>query len=330
VAIGRRAQFFTLISVVLVVMVIAFFMPNYSTYSYMSKVPTLKTRFVKANDFVSDLYGDVGVRVVTYSSYNALKALNQYINTTNMRLTDVKKNFSEAVLNGTLGGAPLASMKNNSIPERLTQLSRLGRDELGLKSNISIGGIEIYQSNETGFDKIGVVMNLSLQLDAGIATWNVTKPIHATLDIERLNDPYYIMNFEYGNRISFTEITNWSTAGVDDVFNYIDNMQYAFEPDAPSFLMRFENTTWLNSSCCGIESLINPVKLNITRNVNVSYVDYCFFNTTKRESCGHTSTGDSQLFNFTHLTNSTPNQKFYAFKLDPIHTLKYNLQDDVS
>jgi hypothetical protein len=328
-AIGRRAQFFTLISVVLVVVMIAFFMPNYDTYSFMSKVPTLKTRFVKANDFVSALYGDVGVRMLTYSSYNALKSLNQYINTTNRSLADVKKNFSQVVLNGSLGGVPLASMKNNSIPERLAQLSRLGRDELGLKSNISIGGIEIYQSNETGFDKIGVVMNLSIYLDAGIATWNVTKPIYATLDIELLYDPYYIMNFEYGNRVSFTNITNWSITGVDDAFYHIDNMKYAFEPDAPSFLMRFENST-LNSSCCGIESLINPVKLNITRDVNVSYVDYCFFNTTKRDSCGHTSDGDSQLFNFTHISNVTPKQKFYAFKLEGIHTVKYNLQDDVS
>ena len=325
-AVGRKALFFTLISVVLVVAMIAFFMPNYENFSYMSRVPTLKTRFVKANDFVGGLYGDVGERVITYSSYSALKALNDYVNATNMPLKDVKANFTEVVMNGTINGVNIVSMDNNTLSERLAQLSSLARSELGLKTNMSVVGIEVYQSNETGFDMVGVRMNLSLYLDAGIATWNVTKPVYALVNVEWLDDPYYIMNFKMGNRIRFSNLSNWSTSSVADVFYHIDMMEYALEKDAPSFLMRFENSTG-NSSCCGIESLINPVRLGIAVDKNVSYADYCFFNKTNRESCGYP---DYAMHKFTHLTNATVGQKFYAFKLEAYHLTKYNLTGDIS
>ncbi len=324
-AIGKRALFFTLLSVVLVVVMIAFFMPNYDTYSYMSKVPTLKTRFVKANDFVSGLYGEVGTRVLAYSSYSALKALNEHIDATNRPLGNLRANFSEVVMNGTLNRANIPSMDNKTIQERFTELSRLGLSELGLRSNISISGIEIYQSEETGYDRIGIAMNLTVQLDAGIAEWNVTNPVNTTIDIGWLYDPYYIMNFEYDNKVLFSNISNWSATGVGDVFYQIDSIKYTFEPDAPSFLMRFENST-SNSSCCGIESFINPVELGITTSKDVSYVDYCFFNTTPRDSCGYSF---YSMHNFTHLSNVTVNQKFYGFKLEIYHINKYNLSEDI-
>lgn len=318
-AIGKRAIFFTMLSVVIVVAMIAFFMPNYDTYSYMSRVPTLNTRFAKANNFVSDIYGKVGERVLVFSSYNALRSLNNYLNGSSNPppLSNISANFTKAVLNGTIAGVNVALMDGNTIPEMLAELNQLARNELGLRSNISVVGIEIFQNNDTGFDKIGLMMNVSLYLNASIATWNITKPIYTLIEIERLNDPYYIMNFNYENRVRFTNITNWTTATLVDVNDHIYNMRYKYEPDAPTFLMRFENKTE-NSTCCGMESLINPVELGIaSKNYNITYVDYCFFNTTKRESCGDPDYG---LYNFTQLSRDFP-----GFKLEIYHMGEYNI-----
>lgn len=323
-AINKKAFFFTLLSGVLVVAMIAFFMPNYENYSYMSRVPILKTRFTKADTFVSDIHGKIGERVLVFSSYSALMALNDYINTTKKPLSNITRNFTQAVMNGTINGTNIPDMDNNTIPEMLAELNRLANEQLGLRSNISVLSVNIFQSDETGFDKIGLMMNVSIYVNASIASWNVTKPVYAMIEIERLYDPYYIMNFRYDHKVKFTNITNWTdpSVGVQDVFNLINKTMYTYEPDAPTFLMRFENKTD-NSTCCGMESLINPVELKIaTINFNVTYVDYCFFNNTRRESCGHPQYG---LFNITGITNPTPNNRFYGFKLEITHLEKYNL-----
>jgi hypothetical protein len=302
-------------------------MPNSESYSYMSKVPTLKTRFVKANTFVSSMYGDIGERALAHSSYNALRSLDAYIDSNNRPLANLQKNFTTVLVNGTIGGASLESygityMKNNTMGERIRQFEQMADDELGLKTNLSITNVRIYQSEETGYDHVAVEMELSMQLESGIATWNTTKTVTTTLSIDRFDDPYYLINQNDKYRIRFTNISNWTS--VDDVFYQIDSMKYAYEPTAPSFVMRFENSS-SNSTCCGMESLINPVVLGVP-NSDLSYADYCFYGQPQVESCGYPG---FTKFNFTHLTNDTPGEKFYGFKLELYHTNRYNLTRDI-
>jgi hypothetical protein len=326
---NKKAMFFTLISVVLVVAIIAFFMPNYENYSYMSRVPTLKTRFVKANTFVSSMYGDIGERALAHSSYNALRSLNEYINISDEPLANLQGDFTTVLLNGTIGGADLTSyginyMRNGTMAERIRQFEQMADSELGLRTNLSITGVRIYQSDETGYDRVAVELNLSMQLESGIASWNTTKTITTFLFVDRFDDPYYIMNQGYRNRISFTNISSWNTSIPEDVFFQIESMRYAYEPAAPNFLMRFVNDS-SNSSCCGMESLINPMELGIT-NTYLSYADYCFYGRPQVESCGYPGYA---LFNFTHLTSDTSDGEFYGFKLELYHTNKYNLTGDI-
>jgi hypothetical protein len=194
--------------------------------------------------------------------------------------------------------------------------------ELGIKANITASDVVIYQDYSTGYDQFGVRMNLTMQMDSGIATWNYTGRIDVLLPVDNFDDPFYLMNNRSKIRINFTNVTNWT---VSRVWAHIDNSRYAYEEDAPSFLMRFMNNTG-NSTCCGIESLINPVRLNINTGVWRSYVDYCFYANPLRESCGYEG---YTLHNFTSLSHTTPGNKFYSFKLEPYHISKYNLTSDI-
>jgi Tfp pilus assembly protein PilE len=327
-AMNKKGIFFTMISLLFVVVIIAFFMPNTEYYSYSNKIPALKARATKANGFLESVYGDLGERALRYSSYNAIKSLNDYIDYTGKPLSSLQADFKSVLINGTIGGTSLESygitrMRNSTLPYFLSRFSKLAENELNLKTNITINSVSIYQSESTGYSKFAVDLNLSVYLDSGIATWNTTKVITSVQDIDRFYDPYYISNAGHTHLISFSNITKFSSP--DQVFGIIDRIEYTYEPKAPNFLMRFENKS-ANSSCCGIESLINPVELGINSDSHLSYADYCYFGQPASDSCGYPS---YVLYNFTHLTATAPGEKFYAFKLEVYHTNKYNLTGDI-
>jgi len=67
-------------------------------------------------------------------------------------------------------------------------------------------------------------------------------------------------------------------SGAELLLDYMDNMTYRYEPKAPSFLMRLQDDA-SNSTCCGIESFINPAmvsEMGLSQE-SESYVDYCYF-----------------------------------------------------
>ena len=76
-------------------------------------------------------------------------------------------------------------------------------------------------------------------------------------------------------------------------------------------LMRFTNAI-TNSSCCGIESMVNPNKVNPSDQIE-SYADYHFWSHKFANNC-------TQLYNITGLWD-----EFRYFKLDFEHVARYNI-----
>jgi hypothetical protein len=72
------------------------------------------------------------------------------------------------------------------------------------------------------------------------------------------------------------------------------------------------------SSCCGIESLVNPNNDVITGK-DVSYVDYKYWSTT-----GNCNDPSYSIYSVTGISNNG----FLNFKLDFDHVAKYNLLAD--
>ena len=76
--------------------------------------------------------------------------------------------------------------------------------------------------------------------------------------------------------------------------------------------MRFTNTI-SSSSCCGIESLVNPNKISPS-DQRESYVDYLFWSHRFSNDC-------TQLYNINGLWD-----EFSFFKLELDHVVRYNVQ----
>jgi hypothetical protein len=327
-AIRKKAIFFTLISLLFIMVVIAFFAPNSEYSSYMGKVPTLKARITKSNIFMHSLYEEIGVRSLRYSSHYAILSLLEYIEKTNDHI-DLQADFRSVLLDGTIQGSSLESqniytMQNKTLNQMLAAFTGLAHDELNLDAHLTINSVSVYQDESTGHKQFAVALNLTTYLDSGAAIWNTTGIIITTLPVDKFDDPYYLINQEnYHNRIQFTNISNWTT--ITEVFNHIDDFKYAYESQGPSFLMRLENDS-TNSSCCGIESLINPVKLGFTQTYSRSYVDYCFYGQPEIESCGKP---DYTMHNFSHISSSEQGEQFYGFRLEIYHINKYNLSKDI-
>ncbi len=92
----------------------------------------------------------------------------------------------------------------------------------------------------------------------------------------------------------------------------IKDRTYRHTEISPSFLMRLVNNT-ANSSCCGIESLVNGSFGVYDR----SYVDYLFFN-------NQTICSDTDLYNYSSISDSVEAD---GFKLDIAHEDLYNVTD---
>jgi hypothetical protein len=69
------------------------------------------------------------------------------------------------------------------------------------------------------------------------------------------------------------------------------------------------------SSCCGIESAVNPYLLNFSEGYNRTYIDFCFYSSGRCPPYGINKT----LYELKNITSHSPHTKFYAFKLDARH-----------
>jgi len=327
-AIGKKGIFLTLTSLLMVVAIMTFMLPSYEPIPQMSRILTVRTRVLKANDFVRDTQDILAERVLVGSSYGALRSIVSYVNAspTKEALEDFNYTFREVLMNGTVNNEDLyvdhdiTYMRNNTLTEKLEYLRLMAGDELQLTANFTVLEVNVYQNNDTSYDKIGVDMNLSIFVDAGLAIWNTTTVVTAMLDVDRLYDPYYIFNADIPDNariIQFTARDNWS---VSQVYDHIDDINYTFEPDGPSYLMRLENLS-NGSVCCGIESFINPDALGIVEDEPWSYADYCYYGRV----CNDSRTGKKSLWNVTGLSTDDSADKFYGFKLEIYHLDKYNL-----
>lgn len=328
-AINKKAMFFTLISIIMVITIMAFFLPDANQISQSSKIPTVKIRFAKANNLMRNFKSDLVEKELRSTSFYGVKQLLKCMEYKEQFLADYEGDFFEIMMNGTLNSNNLTYecgmdyMTNKTIPHRLNVLSAMPEEQLHIYTNFTIFDIILFQSNSTSFDKLGVSIDYNIKMDAGLSRWDANTTLITLIDIDELNDPYYIGNANFTNNIDFVNTTDWTIAYVN---NQIDNIGYTYEGYAPSFVMRLENNSGA-STCCGIESFINPYStgLNMTTDEPWSYVDYCFYG----RECEGSTPGNKSLWNITGVSSVSTSQKFYMFKLDSYHLAKYNLTDDV-
>ena len=317
---GKKGIFLTFIAISLIAAFILIFLP--SDISLKKNIPVVKTRVTNINEYVLDLENIYLKTALESSGTKATIALTEYMKTQNRFLTGFEDDFKQVLLTGDIDGIPIDNfiepdiMAGNTYPDWLEKIKAAADGAFNVNTNfeaISLNNIEVYQARPW---LLTVDANVSFTVSSETASWKKNILVRSEIDIQNFNDPYYLVNTagSYANRINKSSV-NLNEWDINNVKDHIRHGTYVHFEDskAPSFIMRFTNTS-LNSSCCGIESLANPNKPAIGDEME-SYADYLFFNHTYQDKC-------TQLYN---ITEPSFKSEFPGFKLDFEHLELYNL-----
>lgn len=323
---GKKGMFLTFISISIIAAVIIIFTP--SGLDLSKDMPVIKTRVSSVNEYVLDLENVYLERTLQATGRKTLIGLIKYMESQQVFFTDFadfEDSFSEVLLDGTIKGENIQIYypDHNTYEFWLNKIKTTAQTTFNVDTVYGISDIRVYQTRPWF---VNVDAELSFNVSSETASWNKTATITTEIQIEGFDDPYYIVKslqdagVKYENKIrqAGTKFDEWSAANVND-FITDGNYTHFQDSDAPSFLMRFYNDISA-SSCCGIESLVNPNNPAIT-DKDVSYVDYKYWK--PEEICDSPS---YTIFTVDGITGSFP--LFPNFKLDFDHIAKYNLLAD--
>ena len=313
---SKKGIFFTFIAITIMAVFLLVFTPQ-ADISLQRNAQAITARIGAIDNYVSALENDYFEAVLRASAHKAILSLIYYINSTGSYIPNFDASFSEVMRTGNINGIAIDStigkkiMENNTLTNWSSRIIETAKDTLNVNTTITIINVSASQSKPWNIDS-SLLINYSVK--SNVAEWKRSAVITAAISIEGLHDPYYLVNTNkvYTNQIkkSTVEFNQWNIAKVRE---HLRNGTYVHweSSDAPSFLMRFTNTI-VNSSCCGIESLVNPTMITPS-DQRESYADYLFWTHKFANNC-------TQLYNITGLWD-----EFRYFKLDFDHVTRYNI-----
>ena len=318
----KKGIFFTFIAITIMALFILIYTPQ-ADISFQKDTQAVKNRISSINNYVSDLESSYFETVLRATTYKTILSLIFYINSTGSFINNLDPVFSEVMINGTINQVQIDTitgkkiMDNNTLTNWSNRIIEAARDTSNVNTTIIINSVSVFQTKPWNIDSS---LSLSFTVKSNVAEWNKSAIISTTIDIGGFYDPYYLINTNkaYTNQIkkSTVEFNQWN---ISKVREHLRNGTYVHweNSDAPSFLMRFTNTI-TSSSCCGIESLVNPNKISSSDQID-SYVDYIFWNPANNIPC-------NQLYNITNPPTSLGLwDEFRYFKLDIDHVARYNI-----
>ncbi|MBI3051066.1 hypothetical protein HYY74_01275 [Candidatus Woesearchaeota archaeon] len=367
---GRKGIFFTLIAIMLMTILTIAFAPqeqvthkdrvatvNLRVDTANDFVKRLKYSYMEESAETSGRHALLALvqfinRTTYLPDYNA-------VNTT----------FVEVFMNGSINGTPVECyldtrlqppiknrdceplipsdyvvMRDRSFLSRMRAMENASSEYLNIKVDFRDKAddyyVVFYQGNATGPWFVGINITANYSVDAGLASWNVSQTVSVLVPIEGVMDPVYLVNASFNNTIRATNSTVWNLSNLSRL---IHDQSYRQSPKAPSLFMRlYYNMSHggpgpapgsvfaSGSECCGIESMVNPNRLNrdppysISSCTPKSYLDWCFYSA----SCAPDS-GVEKLWNVTGLTTYSSSRKFLGFKLTTEQAAAYNISDEL-
>jgi hypothetical protein len=320
---GRKGIFFTFIAVMIISVFIIIYTPP-ADVSVRKDMHAVDSRIELLNTYINDLETFYFETVAKATAHKTIFSLILYMNSTGSFIADIDRSYEEVFINGTINGVSIDSftgakiMENSSLSNWTKLIIDTASDTFNANTSIKINKITANQSRPWNLDST-IIMDL--HVDSDVASWDKKNvSITVTNSIEGFPDPYYLVNTNgayHNNIISSGVVFNkWN---ISQVREHLRNGTYVYwqNSDAPSFLMRFSNDMG-NSSCCGIESLVDPGRVTPSDRIE-SYVDYLFWTGRFSDKC-----------NFLYNITNPPIQiglwdEFRYFKLDLIHVSKYNI-----
>lgn len=313
---NKKGIFFTFIAITLMVVFVLVFTPQ-ADVSLRKDTQSVRIRLNTLNSYVDDFENGYLETILRATTHKTILSLVFYMNSTGAYLPNLNAAFSEVSINGTINKVPIDTitgkkiMDNNTLTNWTNKIIKAAQDTLNANTTIKINSVSVYQTNPWNID---AKLDVNFTVVSNAAVWKKKSTVITTISIEGIHDPYYLVNTNkrYTNQIKKSSV-NFNEWNLSRVREHLRNGTYVHwqSSGAPSFLMRFTNTI-SNSSCCGIESLVNPNKITPSDRTE-RYVDYLFWNQSFAGKC-------KELYNITDLWD-----EFKYFKLDLDHVAKYNL-----
>jgi hypothetical protein len=306
VSFGKKGFFFTFIAIVILMIFIAV----YSFDSEDTVYTTLysgKSQIDVANSFTKDLKDVYLKRVLITSSELAIDSMNNRVYATGKPIDNVSLRFEELIFNGTLYGVKDPLLDDKTLSNWTDKMVTIGDKNFRIKANVSFYSLKVYQTDPW---LLTVVLDEYIYVNYSNIIYAVSGQTAANISVVGVDDPLFLM---HGQNRTIREYfpKQWNTS---TLLVHIKNQTFTDNSWAPSFIMRMENNTG-SSECCGIESLMNA-----SYDVNLSYVDYLFWN--KTYGCHHPSPSIFRpIFRIEDI--SYPGSIGEHFKLDEPHLTYY-------
>lgn len=256
-----------------VIALLTLFLASYGIHSVIEDRGPINKRITTMNNFIFSLEQDLS-RKLYISGFRTIFLMEKQITQTGEYITNFDSDFEDAFFNGTMFNEPqelLNKMKFQDIEDSLNQKASK------ININISLLNPKIYVIQEDPWHvKFILSSNLIVQDKTNLASWNITKNISASIPIENFEDPLYIVNTN-GLVVNKINKTIYSTFGVTNLTNHLENSYYINSTLAPSFLDRLKGINLANEN--GIESLVYLPDLSSQGILveNKSVVDYIYF-----------------------------------------------------
>ena len=313
---GKKGMFLTLISISIIAAVIIIFTP--SGLDLSKNMPVIKTRVSNVNEYVLDLENVYLENALKATGRKTLIGLIGHVKDNGFfaNAVEFENAFSEVLLHGEYNGNNIGVMDENTYINLIDDIKTTADQTFNVETIFTVNDIKVEQTRPWFIE---VEAGITFSVTSETASWTRDVTIKTEISVENFDDPYYLVNTEgsYINKIrkSDTKFDEWSD---EKVIDFIEDGNYTHFEDgqAPSFLMRFYNDISA-SSCCGIESLVNPNNPSIS-NKNVSYVDYLYWSSV--ENCANPP--------YTLLRVDKIHTEFPNFKFDLNHLAKYKLSAD--
>ena len=308
---NKKAVVFTLIAILITGLLFLLYAIEYSPKED-AMLPVVTNR-IRILDRYNENFLKYTLEAIDVSSFKAMNGMAAFADT-NGFFSAFEPAFVECVLLGTLNvGADICpDMENGTLPYWLNQTINLSQEKLGINVTYEILGLTVNQPLPF---EVQVEISLHYEINDLFAKVNRTTTLKRLVRIEGLPDPLYLVSGTYNSTIQATSTRDneWSST---TLLRMGQNHTYRFHTDAPSFLYRFVGNI-SNSSCCGIESMIDPDQ-SIGVFQNKSFVDYLFWNDT--QMCGGIPPP-------TVYTIDDPSFS-PKFRLEPRHLAAYNISSD--
>ena len=186
-AVNKKAVFYTITAVILVVVMI-FAFNVFEFKQSLDKNEIILIRVKATDNFVKNLDYDLQ-RAIRVASLRATLALEEKIVEDGVFLSDASSAYEEAIMNGTIGGVYAELMQDSSFPDWVAKIQSEA-SKTGVIVDFEVHSIEVYQDDPWNVKGKGnITVNVTDMKNT--SSWYQQKEVISPMSIMGLEDPLY-------------------------------------------------------------------------------------------------------------------------------------------